>query len=126
MKSQSKTKSQSELEFEKEVILYLTKIGGVKQWEYKEDIKTTEQLWDNFKIILEQNNQARLNNPLSITEFNQVKKIIYTSDTVFVTDKDGSTLVGANGMKAKDDFSEYIFYNNSGDINAKKIPEAGR
>ncbi len=58
--------------------------------------------------------------------WDQVKKIIYTSDTVFVTDKDGSTLVGANGMKAKDDFSEYIFYNNSGDINAKKIPEAGR
>lgn len=58
--------------------------------------------------------------------WDQVKKIIYTSDTVFVTDKDGSTLVGANGMKAKDDFSEYTFYNNSGDINAKKIPEAGR
>ncbi len=28
-------KSQSELEFENEVIDYLTKIGGVKQWEYK-------------------------------------------------------------------------------------------
>ena len=67
-------KSQSELEFEKEVIEHLTQIGGVKQWEYKEEIKTTDQLWENFKHILEQNNRARLDNPLSITEFNQVKK----------------------------------------------------
>ena len=58
--------------------------------------------------------------------WNQNKRLIYTSDTVYVTDKDGSTLVGANGMKAKDDFSEYTFYNNSGNINSKKIPEKGR
>lgn len=58
--------------------------------------------------------------------WDQVKKTIYTSDTVYVTDKDGSTLVGANGMVAKDDFSEYTFFNNSGDINAQKIPEKGR
>ena len=58
--------------------------------------------------------------------WDQIKRVIYTSDTVFVTDKDGSTLVGANGMKAKDDFSEYTFYNNSGNINAKKIPEKGK
>ena len=58
--------------------------------------------------------------------WDQVKKEIYTSDTVFVTDKDGSTLVGANGMRAKDDFSEYTFYNNSGNINAQKIPEKGK
>lgn len=53
-------------------------------------------------------------------------KKMYTNDTVFVTDKDGSTLVGANGMTAKDDFSAYTFYNTSGDINAKKIPETQR
>lgn len=58
--------------------------------------------------------------------WDQNKKIIYTKDTVYVTDKDGSTLVGANGMKAKDDFSEYTFYNNTGDINAKKIPEKNK
>ena len=55
--------------------------------------------------------------------WDQAKKEIYTSDTVYVTDKDGSTLVAANGMRAKDDFSEYTFLNNAGDINAKKIPE---
>jgi hypothetical protein len=32
------------------------------------------------------------------------KKRIYTKDTVYVTMEDGSTLVGANGMTAKDDF----------------------
>lgn len=88
-------KSQSELDFEKEVILYLTRIGGVKQWEYKEEIKTTEQLWDNFKTILEQNNQARLDNPLSITEFNQVKKIISGIETPY---RAGQFLYGVNGV----------------------------
>lgn len=58
--------------------------------------------------------------------WDQIKKKIYTKDTVFVTDKDGSTLVGANGMDARDDFSEYTFYNNTGDISAKKIPEKGK
>lgn len=53
-------KSKSELDFEREVIDYLTHIGGVKQWEYLENVKTTEQLWNNFKLILEQNNRAQL------------------------------------------------------------------
>lgn len=55
--------------------------------------------------------------------WDQRKKRIYTKDTVFVTMEDGSTLVGANGMTAKDDFSEYTFYNNSGDFNSKRISE---
>lgn len=88
-------KSKSELEFENEVIDYLTKIGGVKQWEYKKDIKTTEQLWDNFKAILEQNNSSRLDNPLSITEFNQVKKIIASIESPY---KAGQFLYGVNGV----------------------------
>lgn len=58
--------------------------------------------------------------------WNQNDRLIYTSDTVFVTDKDGSTLVATKGMRAKDDFSAYTFYGNSGDINAKKIPETGK
>lgn len=53
-------------------------------------------------------------------------KTMYTSDTVYVTDKDGSVLVGANGMKAKDDFSQYTFFNNSGTFNSKQIPAAGK
>ncbi len=57
--------------------------------------------------------------------WNQEKKEIYTRDTVYVTDKDGSTLIGANGMTAKDDFSSYIFYNNSGSFDGKKISAPG-
>lgn len=88
-------KSQSELAFENEVIDYLTKIGGVKQWEYKRDIKTTEQIWDNFKTILEQNNRARLDEPLSVTEFNQVKKIITSIESPYHA---GQFLYGVNGV----------------------------
>ncbi len=51
---------------------------------------------------------------------------MYTTDTVYVTDKDGSILVGANGMVAKDDFSEYNFSNNSGSFPSKQIPAAGQ
>lgn len=91
----SPIKSQSELAFEKEVIEYLTQIGGVKQWEYKENIKTTDQLWDNFKQILEQNNRARLDNPLSVTEFNQVKKVITAIETPYQA---GQFLYGVNGV----------------------------
>ncbi|MGG3925907.1 HsdR family type I site-specific deoxyribonuclease [Metabacillus fastidiosus] len=88
-------KSQSESAFENEVIDYLTKIGGVKQWEYKKEIKTTEQLWDNFKTILEQNNRARLDEPLSVTEFNQVKKIITSIESPYQA---GQFLYGVNGV----------------------------
>ncbi|WP_407405998.1 LPS export ABC transporter periplasmic protein LptC [Chryseobacterium sp.] len=48
------------------------------------------------------------------------KKRIYTQDTVYATMEDGSTLVHAKGMTAKDDFSEYTFYKNSGDVDISK------
>lgn len=50
-------------------------------------------------------------------------KKMHTKDTVFISDKEGNTFVAANGMIAKDDFSEYTFYNNSGEINPKKMPK---
>lgn len=44
------------------------------QWTYRPDIRTEEQLWDNFKYILEQNNKAKLDDtPLSETEFAKIK-----------------------------------------------------
>ena len=91
----NEAKSKSELAFEKEVIDYLTQIGGVKQWEYRSDIKTTEQLWENFKSVLEQNNRARLDGSLSVTEFNQVKKVITSIDSPY---KAGQFLYGVNGV----------------------------
>lgn len=91
----SEHKSKAELEFEREVIDYLTQIGGVKQWEYMDKIKTTEQLWQNFKRILEQNNRGRLDRQLSETEFSQVKKIITAIDSPYHA---GQFLYGVNGV----------------------------
>jgi type I restriction enzyme, R subunit len=48
--------------------------SGDSQWTYRPDIRTEEQLWDNFKYILEQNNKAKLNDvPLSDSEFAKIK-----------------------------------------------------
>lgn len=66
-----------------------------KLWEYKPEIKTTEQLWSNFKEILEQHNQNTLEHPLSVVEFNQVKKIISDIKTPYEA---GQFLYGLNGV----------------------------
>lgn len=52
--------------------------------------------------------------------WDQKNRKIFTKDTVYATMEDGSILVHANGMTAKDDFSEYTFYNNSGDLDISK------
>lgn len=88
-------KSKAELAFEREVIDYLTQIGGSQQWEYREDIKTTEQLWSNFKRILEQNNANRIDGELSDTEFRQVQKVITSLATPYEA---GRFLYGVNGV----------------------------
>lgn len=51
---------------------------------------------------------------------------MYTKDTVYVSDKDGNILVGAHGMTAKDDFSEYTFFNNSGSFNSANLPATSK
>ncbi|WP_018143003.1 type I restriction endonuclease subunit R [Alloscardovia criceti] len=84
-----------ELEFERQLIEHLTQIGGVKQWQYSPEIKTTQQLWANFKRILEQNNRARLDAPLSDAEFSQVKREITKLSTPFQA---GQFLYGTNGV----------------------------
>ncbi|WP_411168483.1 HsdR family type I site-specific deoxyribonuclease [Clostridium sp. MB05] len=66
-----------------------------KLWTYEPKIKTTEQLWNNFKEILERNNQNTLDNPLSVVEFNQVKKIISGIKTPYEA---GQFLYGLNGV----------------------------
>ncbi len=75
----------------------------------------------NVKVI---NNEGQTFAMQSIY-WDKAKQRMYTKDTVFITDKDGSIFVAANGMNAKDDFSEYTFYNNSGDFNVKKMPNSG-
>lgn len=66
-----------------------------KLWKYEPNIKTTGQLWDNFKAILEQHNQNTLDHPLSTVEFNQVKKIISDIQTPYEA---GQFLYGLNGV----------------------------
>jgi len=64
------------------------------QWTYRPDIKTEEQLWNNFKYILEQNNKSKLNDvPLSDSEFAKVKNDL--SHASFYDA--GKWLVGENG-----------------------------
>ncbi|WP_339221925.1 HsdR family type I site-specific deoxyribonuclease [Paenibacillus sp. FSL W7-1332] len=70
-------------------------IVKTKLWKYEPHIKTTEQLWDNFKAILEQHNQNTLEHPLSVVEFNQVKKIISDIKTPYEA---GQFLYGLNGV----------------------------
>ena len=44
------------------------------QWTYRPAITTEEELWENFKYILEQNNKEKLRDtPLSDTEFAKIK-----------------------------------------------------
>ena len=108
----------TESQFETELIQYLStgeieetllsngidtgKIGETKDymskkklWKYEPQIKTTEKLWENFKIILERHNQNTLEHPLSVVEFNQVKKIISDLRTPYEA---GQFLYGLNGV----------------------------
>lgn len=66
-----------------------------KLWTYEPEIKTTKQLWNNFKEILERNNQNTLDNPLSVVEFNQVKNAISNIKTPYEA---GQFLYGLNGV----------------------------
>ena len=81
-----------ESSIEKKLIEQL--IYGKSQWNYRSDLKTEEDLWKNFKYILEQNNKDRLNGEsLSEAEFEQVKNQLQFSSFY----KAGEWLVGENG-----------------------------
>lgn len=68
--------------------------SGESQWTYRPDIRTEEDLWNNFKYILEQNNKAKLDDiPLSKSEFAKVKNDV--SHASFYDA--GKWLVGENG-----------------------------
>lgn len=89
-------KPQAELAFEDELIDYLQHLGGTKQWEYRPEIKTIPQLWDNFRTILERNNADKLQGkPLSDQEFAQVQKEICAQTSPF---KAGQWIYGVNGV----------------------------
>lgn len=84
--------AQLESEIEQKLIDQL--VYGQSQWTYRPDLKTEEDLWNNFRYILEQNNKDRLNGePLSDAEFDQVKNQLQFSSFY----KAGEWLVGENG-----------------------------
>lgn len=69
-------------------------VYGDSQWTYRPDLKTEEDLWANFRYVLEQNNKERLDGePLTDTEFEQVKNQLQFSSFY----KAGEWLVGENG-----------------------------
>ena len=70
-------------------------IYTTNRWRHHPEIKTTDDLWANFKAILEQHNQNTLDYPLSVVEFNQVKKIISELHTPYLA---GQFLYGLNGV----------------------------
>lgn len=103
-----------ELDFEDKLIDYLTtgtitpvrdgqiaegqlKYGPIKTkiWKYEPNIKTTEDLWNNFRAILYTLNQDKLDRPLSDIEFNQVKSVISNLKTPYEA---GQFLYGLNGV----------------------------
>lgn len=68
--------------------------SGNSQWTYKPEIRTEEDLWANFKYILEQNNKAKLDGkPLTESEFDKIKNDV--SHASFYDA--GKWLVGENG-----------------------------
>lgn len=98
------TDRQKEAEFEKGLIEALcsgqvgvTENGAYrsKLWTYMPNIKTTEQLWQNFANILYKNNQDKLDHPLSYNEFDQVKRIINGLTTPYQA---GQFLYGYHGV----------------------------
>lgn len=84
----------AELEIMLENKLIEQLIYGDSQWVYRKDLKTEDDLWSNFRYILEQNNKDRLNGQhLSDAEFEQVKNQLQFSSFY----KAGEWLVGENG-----------------------------
>lgn len=106
-----------ELDFENKLIDYLTsgtitpvadvadgkvteerlKYGPIKMkiWKYEPNIKTTDDLWNNFRSILYFLNQDKLDRPLSDSEFNQVKQVISGLKSPYEA---GQFLYGLNGV----------------------------
>ena len=82
-----------ELEIEKQLINQL--VTGESQWTYRDDLKTEEQLWENFFEKLAQNNVALLaDHPLTEQEKRQIKNQLN-----FVSYYDAAKwLVGENGI----------------------------
>ncbi len=86
-------KFDDELKLEKDLIKHL--ISGKSQWTYEPSIKTHEDLWNNFRKILETNNKSVLaDHPLTDSEFRQIQNAMTFSSFY----EAGKFLVGENGL----------------------------
>ena len=86
-------KFEDELKLEKDLINQL--ISGKSQWTYEPSIKTHEDIWNNFRKILETNNKSVLaENPLTDSEFRQIQNAMTFSSFY----EAGKFLVGENGI----------------------------
>lgn len=86
-------KFEDELKLEKDLIDQL--ISGKSQWTYEPSIKTHEDLWNNFRRILETNNKSVLADyPLTDSEFRQIQNAMTFSSFY----EAGKFLVGENGV----------------------------
>ena len=86
-------KFDDELKLEKDLINQL--VSGKSQWTYEPSIKTHEDLWNNFRKILETNNKSVLaENPLTDSEFRQIQNAMTFSSFY----EAGKFLVGENGI----------------------------
>ena len=86
-------KFEDELKLEKDLIKQL--ISGKSQWTYEPSIKTHEDLWNNFRKILETNNKSVLADyPLTDSEFRQIQNAMAFSSFY----EAGKFLVGENGI----------------------------
>lgn len=91
---------ESELNFEEQLVSYLSSgkvvddrlmvkdraaeyVANRQLWKYEPEIKTTADLWDNFKAIVYRHNRNVLDHELSVNEFNQVKKTITDLQTPY-------------------------------------------
>lgn len=86
-------KFDDELKLEKDLINQL--VTGKSQWTYEPSIKTHEDLWNNFRKILETNNKSVLaEHPLTDSEFRQIQNAMTFSSFY----EAGKFLVGENGI----------------------------
>lgn len=86
-------KFDDELKLEKDLINQL--ISGKSQWTYEPSIKNHEDLWNNFRKILETNNKSVLaDHPLTDSEFRQIQNAMTFSSFY----EAGKFLVGENGI----------------------------
>lgn len=86
-------KFDDELKLEKDLINQLVTDKG--QWTYEPSIKTHEDLWNNFRRILEANNKSVLADyPLTNSEFRQIQNAMTFSSFY----EAGKFLVGENGI----------------------------